>query len=227
MTLSRGRVSIIALAVTAFVGLTACSTPAASGPRADGGGNGTLGSGGATTSAPANGGDAGSNGGSGGGGTGGSTGGTGGGGGGANANCTLDHLKVTGTPSTGAGGHSSKVLVFTNTGPGVCRLFGYPGVAALDAGGNQIAQATRTLNGYMGGIPSGKTAEAAFLSVGESAAAVVEALNFNASDGSACTAYAGILVTPPNETHSIKLGWDGGCSALQIHPVVLGTTGQG
>jgi hypothetical protein len=224
MTLSRGRVSIIALAVTAIVGLTACSTPAASGPRADGGGTGTVGAGSTTSSAPPNGGGTGSNGNGGGGGT--STGG-GGGGGGANANCTLDHLNVTGKPSTGAGGHSSKVLVFTNTGPGVCRLFGYPGVAALDAGGNQIAQATRTLNGYMGGIPSGKTAEAAFLSVGESAAAVVEALNFNASDGSACTAYAGILVTPPNETHSIKLGWDGGCSALQIHPVVLGTTGQG
>jgi hypothetical protein len=139
----------------------------------------------------------------------------------------MDHLSVTAKPSTGAGGHSSKVLVFTNTGPTVCRLFGYPGVAALDAGGNQIAQATRTLNGYMGGIPSGKSAEAAFLSKGESASAVVEALNFNASDGSACAAYAGILVTPPNETHTVKVPWDGGCSALQIHPVVLGTTGQG
>jgi hypothetical protein len=139
----------------------------------------------------------------------------------------MDHLIVTAKPSTAAGGHSSKVLVFTNTGPTVCRLFGYPGVAALDAGGNQIAQATRTLNGYMGGIPSGKSAEAAFLSKGESASAVVEALNFNASDGSACAAYAGILVTPPNETHTVKVPWDGGCSALQIHPVVLGTTGQG
>jgi len=50
---------------------------------------------------------------------------------------------------------------------------------------------------------------------------------WNASDGSACAAYAGILVTPPNETHTVKVPWDGGCSALQIHPVVLGTTGQG
>jgi hypothetical protein len=221
MTLSRGRVAIIALAVTAIAGLTACSTPTASGPRPDGGGTATTGAGGATTSAPPNGGATAT----------GSTdnGGTGGGGGGgANANCTLDHLNVTAKPSGAAAGHQSKVLVFTNTGNAVCRLFGYPGVAALDAGGNQIAQATRTLNGYMGGIPSGHTAEALFLSKGESASAIVEALAFNASDGSACTAYAGILVTPPNETHSIKLPWDSnGCSALQIHPVVLGTTGQG
>jgi len=98
----------------------------------------------------------------------------------------------------------------------------------LDSGGNQIAQATRTTKGYLGGLAAGHSAEQAFLSKGESAAAIVEALAFNASDGSACTAYAGLLVTPPNETHSIKLAWDNdGCSDLQIHPVVLGTTGQG
>jgi hypothetical protein len=119
------------------------------------------------------------------------------------------------------------VLVFTNTGGSVCRLFGYPGVAALDSGGTQIEQATRTTSGYLGGLAAGHTAQAAYLSKGESAAAIVEALAFNSSGGSACTAYAGLLVTPPNETHSIKLAWDNdGCSGLQIHPVVLGTTGQ-
>jgi Domain of unknown function (DUF4232) len=214
MTLSRGRVAIIALAAAAIAGLTACSTPTASGPRPDAGSNGTLGAGATSSSAPPSP-------------DGGATTGSNGGGGGANANCTLDHLSVTGKPSSAAAGHQSKVLVFTNTGNTVCRLFGYPGVAALDASGNQIAQATRTLSGYMGGIPSGKTAEPTFLSKGESASAIVETLGFNAGDGSACTPYAGILVTPPNETHSIKLAWDGGCSALQIHPVVLGTTGQG
>jgi hypothetical protein len=55
----------------------------------------------------------------------------------------------------------------------------------------------------------------------------VEALAIDATTGNSCTPYAGILVTPPNETHSIKLPWPSdGCSVLQIHPVVPGTTGS-
>src|SRR3989442_952190 len=52
-------------------------------------------------------------------------------------------------------GHRGVVLVFTNTGAQPCRLFGYPGVAGLDAGGAQVAQARRTPNGYLGGLASG------------------------------------------------------------------------
>jgi hypothetical protein len=142
------------------------------------------------------------------------------------ANCTIDHLTVVSQHGSAASGHRSMVLVFTNHGP-VCRLFGYPGVAALNSGGAQIEQAVRTTSGYMGGLPAGQNPVSAFLSNGESASAIVEAMAFTPS-GDACTPYAGLLVTPPNETHSVKLTWDNdGCASLQIHPVVLGTTGQG
>jgi hypothetical protein len=142
------------------------------------------------------------------------------------ANCTIDHLSVVSQHGSAASGHRSMVLVFTNHGP-VCRLFGYPGVAALNGGGAQIEQAVRTTNGYMGGLPAGQNPVSAYLSNGESASAIVEAVAYQ-PNGDACTPYAGLLVTPPNETHSVKLTWDNdGCASLQIHPVVLGTTGQG
>ena len=45
--------------------------------------------------------------------------------------------------------------------------------------------------------------------------------------GESCTGYAGLLVTPPDETHSVRVGWDSdGCSTLEIHPVVPGTSGS-
>ena len=205
---------IIALAVTATAGLAACATPTTNGARSNAG-TGTSEN--SPTPAPnvttaATGNPA-------------ATGSPTVEHGGANADCTLDHLDVAVKHVGGAAGHSADVLVFTNTGNQVCRLFGYPGVAALDPGGNQAVQAARSPNGYMGGVHSG--AKAAFLSKGESAAAVLEWVNFTPPDGSVpCPTYAGLLVTPPNETHSIKLTWTGGCSGLQIHPVVLGVTGQ-
>jgi Protein of unknown function (DUF4232) len=143
------------------------------------------------------------------------------------AGCLLADLTVTANAGDSGSGHRSVVLVFTNHGSATCRLYGYPGVAALDSHDTQIAQATRTTSGYLGGLGSGRTAPNVDLATGQSASAMVEALAFNANDGSACTAYAGLLVTPPNETRSTKLGWPSdGCSDLQIHPVVPGITGR-
>ena len=120
--------------------------------------------------------------------------------------------------------HRSVILIFRNTSAVTCHLTGYPGVAALNSIDQQIAQATRTLHGYLAGATSAGTVT---LAAGASASATVEALAIDAGTGNGCAAYAGILVTPPNETHSIKLAWPGdGCSSLEIHPVVPGTTGS-
>jgi Protein of unknown function (DUF4232) len=140
------------------------------------------------------------------------------------ARCTLDKLKVTtGTGDAGTG-HRSIPLIFTNTSSAPCRLYGYPGVAALDGHGNQVAQARRTLSGYLGGTTTGPAN--VDISGGQSASALVELIAFNV-DGTACTAYPALLVTPPDETHSVKvaIGTDG-CSDPQIHPVVPGITGS-
>lgn len=140
------------------------------------------------------------------------------------AKCTVDKLKVTAKDGDAGSGHRSVVLLFTNVSAAPCRLFGYPGVAALDAHDTQVAQARRTLSGYLGGTT--QPATTVDISSGQSASALIEASAFGPG-GSSCVAYPAILVTPPDETHSIKLAWPSdGCSDPQIHPVVPGTTGS-
>jgi hypothetical protein len=141
--------------------------------------------------------------------------------------CRKAGLTVSVGPVEGASGHRSVPVLFTNIGAQPCRLRGYPGVAAVDSNERQVAQAKRTLHGYMGGLATGTTLPTVTLLPGRSASALVEALAFNASDGSACTAYYGLLVTAPDDTESTRLPWgNDGCSDLQIHPVVPGTSGR-
>ena len=146
---------------------------------------------------------------------------------GSTPKCTKTTLAV----SLGAGdagvGHRSIVVVFRNSGTSACRLHGYPGVAALDANGRQVVQAVRTPNGYLGGLASGTALPTVTLARGQRASATIEGLGFNASDGSACTGYQGFLVTAPDDTSSTHLAAATDmCGELQVHPVVLGTTGQ-
>lgn len=143
-------------------------------------------------------------------------------------NCTMAQLQITLGQGDSGLGHSGLPLLFRNIGSTVCRLHGYPEVKAFDIHDHVIAQARQTPNGYMGGLPANSTQlPTVDLSPGQSASALVETLNFNASDGSACTTYGSLLVTAPNETHSISLHvTGGGCSDLQIHPVVPGDTGR-
>lgn len=142
----------------------------------------------------------------------------------AETDCPLSQLQVSDRAGGSGSTHRSVILVFRNTSSTRCHLTGYPGVAALNSHDAQIAQAARTLSGYMGGATSSGSVT---LAAGDSVSATVEALAIDAATGNSCTPYAGILVTPPNETHSIKLVWPSdGCSALQIHPVVPGTTGS-
>jgi uncharacterized protein DUF4232 len=145
--------------------------------------------------------------------------------GGGPAECTIGQLDISVTAGDAGVGHRSKVVVFRNTGSTQCVLQGYPGIAALDGAGDQVAQAKRTPSGYLGGVASGK-APLVNLAPGQSASATVEALAFG-PDGESCTGYTGLLVTPPDETHSVRVAWGSdGCSDLQIHPVVPGTSGS-
>lgn len=139
--------------------------------------------------------------------------------------CSATQLTIT----TGAGDsgmtHRSVVLIFTNVGPTACQMMGYPGVAAVNAQGTQIEQARRELSGYLGGTKSSAPPTVP-VPAGQSASALVEALAVG-SDGSACTPYAALMVTPPDETRSTKVAWPGeGCDSLTVHPAVPGNTGQ-
>jgi len=142
------------------------------------------------------------------------------------AECTLASLSVTAGKPGAAGGHSRVVVAFINTGAAPCTMQGYPGVAILDAGSAQVAQARRTAQGYMGGLPAGQSPPLVSLRPGDSASAIIEALSAN-PDGTACKPWSGLLVTAPDDTRSTQLVWAaGGCADPQIHPVVPGLEGS-
>lgn len=124
-------------------------------------------------------------------------------------------------------GHRSMPIIFTNVGSTMCSLSGYPKVTALNANGEPVAQARPTPSGYLGGLKSGAEPPTVDLLPGQSASAMLEALAFEVSDGSAVTPYASMLAVPPGGDQAEPLEWecDGG-SELEVHPIVPGETGR-
>lgn len=134
-----------------------------------------------------------------------------------------DLATATGRASAGMG-HVGVVLVFTNTSAHACTLFGYPGVAALDAAGRQVSQAVRTRSGYLGG---GYALRQVQLAPGGKASTVVEGSDVPSGDATSCPTYPKLLVTAPGLTRSTPVSTRmPGCSPLQVHPVVPGSTGR-
>jgi hypothetical protein len=142
--------------------------------------------------------------------------------------CRNSQISVSATGGGAGLGHEDQVIVFTNRSQSGCNLSGYPGVAGLDAQGNQVVQAERTLNGYLGGLENGaKTYPIVALTPGESASATVEGTDVPVGTATSCPTYPALLVTPPNLTVSVRIAAGlPGCSPLQIHPVVSGSTGS-
>ncbi|MBO0691973.1 MAG: DUF4232 domain-containing protein, partial [Acidimicrobiaceae bacterium] len=142
------------------------------------------------------------------------------------AQCQSSHLAVSaGTLRTGQG-HVGLTLLFRNTSPAACSLFGYPGVAALDVAGHQVQQAKRAPRGDLGGIRSDeRTPSAVVLGPGQTASALLEGTERSGA-GNACAAFPALLVTPPNTSTSVRLTQPfPSCSTPSIHPVVIGVTG--
>jgi hypothetical protein len=135
---------------------------------------------------------------------------------GGGSECVKSGLTVTLGDHGSANGNRYFVVLFRNSGFTSCRMRGYPGVAALDAGGGQVAQATRF-----------DTAEPEVtLAPGQVASATVHGLAAN-PDGTACTGYQGLLVTAPDDTGSTRLDpHTDMCGSLDVRPVVPGTTGH-
>lgn len=142
------------------------------------------------------------------------------------ARCTTSQLEIA-PGRTGAGlGHSGTPILFRNRGTAPCHLRGYPGVAGLDAAGNQVVQAARSLQGYLGGLRSGDSPPLVELAPGETASALVEGTNNPEGTATSCPSYPSLLVTPPDDTQSVRVTAGlSGCSLIQVHPVVPGTTG--
>ncbi|BCJ44165.1 hypothetical protein GCM10010168_09780 [Actinoplanes ianthinogenes] len=134
--------------------------------------------------------------------------------------CATADLKITVDDADGAAGHSIAPVHFRNTGAD-CWIEGYPTVVTGDG-----ATAAKTPNGYGGGLADSTGEPSPYLlKKGETASAVIEALNAN-PDGTACQQITSIRVSPPKQRDSVKLTWSGGCAEFQVHPVIRGRTGQ-
>ena len=121
-------------------------------------------------------------------------------------------------------GHIGSIIVFTNGSDHRCALYGYPGVTGLDSNDRQVTHAQRTLNGYLGGFYIVSTVH---LAPGGRASALIEGMAVPTGTATTCPVYPRLLVTAPNQTRSYRLAAAmPGCSPLQIHPVVSGTTGR-
>jgi hypothetical protein len=121
-------------------------------------------------------------------------------------------------------GHIGIVLLLRNRAPGVCDLFGYPGVKLLGASGAG-QDAKRTSSGYLGGI-SGSGLPIIHLAPGATASALMEGSDVPTGTGS-CPIWTALLVTPPNETSTVRIAHAvGALCTPQIHPVVEGTSGS-
>jgi hypothetical protein len=149
------------------------------------------------------------------------------------APCTNGQITVTDNGGGAGLGHEDQVVVFTNDSGSVCTLTGYPGVAGLTFSGAQAVQATRTLDGYMGGLLPGVTAlPVVALAPGQTASAIAEGTD-KPLGPQPCPGYPSLLVTPPGLTEHIEvdvtdLGAQGfpGCSGIEAHPVVPGSSGS-
>lgn len=144
--------------------------------------------------------------------------------GGSPVGCQTANLTITlGSAKSGLS-HYGQTIVFRNNGPR-CVLHGYPGLDGDNASGGTVLSAERTLSGYLGGLGAGVAEPTVVLATGDSASALYEG-EAPGVPGVACPAYTVLAITPPNETHTVKLPSPQTICGLQIHPVVPGTSGD-
>ncbi len=135
--------------------------------------------------------------------------------------CRTDELEITAAERTIGGDADGTVAVtLKNRGARDCTLSGYAGVDLKTGSGSLSAQRT------------GQQGDTAVLKKGESTYFGIS-YPFNTSGGSGVRV-TGLVVTPPDETKSVTLGWpgtgtlpvtEGGGSPVKVGPV--GSAGQG
>lgn len=139
------------------------------------------------------------------------------------AACTTADTSVsTGDPfPSGPAGGFAQPIVLQNSGSTACTVLGWPGVAALDGGGSQIFQAMRV----------GPEGSAITLQPGDNAAAVIYTVTTfwpPDSEDPTCAQAPKLLVTPPNDTHSVQTAFGKTlCVAPALTALSAGSGGGG
>jgi hypothetical protein len=150
--------------------------------------------------------------------------------------CGVAQLRIQAGEGGGAAGNVGQTVVFANVGQTTCTMGGYPGVAALNAQGSQVAQAVRHPTGMIGGLPNASSPiPLVTLAPGQTASAEIEGSDLPPGTATTCVGYPAFLVTPPGETHSVRVavptvnnsyGGFPGCYPISVNPVVPGDTGR-
>jgi hypothetical protein len=137
---------------------------------------------------------------------------------------TCDVLAVS-LGQSGAGlGHIGEPIVFQNTGTTTCTMYGYPSVKVSPNG--LASGVDDTPNGYLGGL-SGSTIPTVNLTPGATASALVEGTDNPEGTATSCPTYSSLEITPPGDSQTFTLYTSlPGCSTIEVHPVVSGSTGQ-
>ena len=145
------------------------------------------------------------------------------------AACTPSDVTISLGHTGAASGHVGGALLFTNHGSSTCELTGYPRVQAA---GGLTAAIQQTPDGYIGGLadPSAKPPYVE-LAPGQVASAVVEGSDIPIPATAHCSTVLGSLdLWLPGSANSgaptVVSNPAGTCAAIQIHPVVSGTTGR-
>lgn len=155
----------------------------------------------------------------------------------ATVRCRTGQLRIQLGTGGGAAGNAGLAVEFTNVGGTSCAMSGYPGVAAVDAQGDQVAQAERRATGMMGGLANDTSPiPVVTLGPGQVASAEVEGSDVPVGTATSCVNYPAFLVTPPSETYAVRVevpmvdafGYGGfpGCRPISVNPVVPGATGR-
>ena len=121
-------------------------------------------------------------------------------------------------------GHSAFVLEYRNHTSATCSLYGYPGFDAMASNGHVLAHAIRTLTGSAGGSRHGL--QVINIPPHGYASATVEWANFNPVTTGPCRYSAGVEETAPNTTRTVPWRRAVSICSLEVHPTVLGWTGQ-
>lgn len=137
--------------------------------------------------------------------------------------CLTTQLAVRVEGAEGGLSHAGSAIVFKNNGR-PCVVSAYPGVDGLGPKGEVVVSARRTPGGYVGGVGSGGSRPTVELATGSSASALLEGIIAPVDGAPPCPVATSLLITPPNETHSVRLAVRFELCGLEIHPVVPGTT---
>jgi len=141
--------------------------------------------------------------------------------------CTSVTTRLTAEPQQPANRNGATLLHFTNTSSHPCTTQGYPGVAVLNAAGQQQYQAIREPAGYFGGLQPGQSPPLVSLSPGQEATAILEVGDVY-PNGNFCPSAPALLVTMPGDTASRTVTTEiSDCGNAAIDPVLSGTTGSG